>query len=114
MKIHCSILLCLDSLSENPTIYIRPPPSIFLMENEPAALYYIFASNGGTAELVAAQNPSLGEVIEDDQNLQVILNNGVSGNSLISIFAAFVSGMGIPLQYSNTFRQDINVTLIGK
>ena len=55
-----------NTLLEDPTIYITPPASLFLMENEPATFYFIYASNRGSPELVATQTPSFGDISEDE------------------------------------------------
>ena len=111
MKIYCHILLYVDTLSEDPTIYLTPPPSIFLVEDEPVALYFIFASNGGTAELVA-NVPT--EVVEDDVNLRVTINDGITKSVVVRLLAGFLDGDGNPVTYVPFIAQTTNVTLIGK
>ena len=105
-------MLCVDTLSEDPTVYLNPPASIFLMEGESAFLYFVFASNGDNRELVVTQMGFDNDIMENEPNLRVDLV-AVQGNSTITFHAQFFLG-GSLQGYNPPVTRDTVVTVIGK
>ena len=80
------------------------------MKDESAALYYIFASNGGKAHLFVT-TLSMEKPRDDDNNLQVTITD-ISTSFVMNIQPAYL--YQLHLIFYPVFGKLINVTLIGK
>ena len=105
-------LLCVGMLSEDPTVYLNPPASIFLMKGESAFLYFVYASNGDDIELVVTQMGFENEFLEDEPNLRAALK-AVQEKSTITFHAQYFLGNSLR-PYDPPVTRDTIVTVIGK